>query len=146
MKLLIKITTAIALASVCIAVATVPVKAENGMPSQVTFLQKQMEIQKAENAKAQEYFKLQEARSKAEKRKISDIEMVKRQAMQGAVSGNNQLLDMGETVLQNANVDPYGCGNIALMDQAAYDGYVSGMALLEQIKQQTWMQYTFRTH
>ena len=145
MKLLMKITSLVAIAVVAAVVTVTPVKADS-IPSQVVFLMKQMEIQKAENAKAQEYFKLQEARSKAEKRKISDIEMVKRQAMEGAVSGNNQLLELGNTVLPYGTVDPNGCGNIALMDQAAYEGYVSGMAMLEKIKQDTWMQYTFRTH
>ena len=145
MKIITKITTVMAIAVVSALVAATPVKADS-IPSQVAFLKKQMDIQMAENAKAKEYFKLQEARSKAEKRKISDIEMVKRQAMEGAVSGNNQLLELGNTVLPNGTVDPNGCGNIALMDQAAYEGYVSGMAMLEKIKQDTWMQYTFRTH
>lgn len=146
MKLLSKITAVCVLMATITLVAPVAVKADNGMPSQVVFLQKQMEIQKAEIAKAKDYFKLQEARAKAEKRPISDIEVVKRQALEGIVQGDSQLLEFGNTALSYANVDPNGAGNIAIVDQAAYDGYVAGMANLEAIKQQTWMQYTFRTH
>lgn len=146
MKYLSKITTACVVIASCVLFAVNPVKADNGMPSQALFLQKQMEIQQAEIAKAKEYFKLQEARAKAEKRQISDIEMVKRQALEGIITGDNQLLDMGNTVMPYVSVDPLGAGNIALMDQAAYEGYVSGMAYLEDIKQKTWMQYTFRLH
>ena len=144
MKILSKLALTLMAALAGVIVLSVPVKA--AVPSQVEFLQKQMEIQMAENAKIQEYLKLQEAIAKAEKKPISDIEMVKRYAMQGIVDGNNYLLQMGNTVMPYAYVDPYGAGNIALMDQAAYEGYVSGMALLNQVKQDTWMQYTFRTH
>ena len=144
MKKLSKLALTLMAALAGVIVLSVPVKA--AVPSQVEFLQKQMEIQMAENAKIQEYLKLQEAIAKAEKKPISDIEMVKRYAMQGIVDGNNYLLQMGNAVMPYAYVDPYGAGNIALMDQAAYEGYVSGMALLNQVKQDTWMQYTFRTH
>ena len=146
MKLLSKIATLCVVASAFVLIIAAPVKAANGMPTQVEMLQKQMERQIAENAKAKEYFKLQEAKAKAEKRRISDIEMVKRQALEGMVSGNNQLLSMGDAAMSVANVDPNGAGNIAVMDQAAYEGMVSGLALLEDIKQKAWMQYTFRTH
>ena len=143
MKLLMKITSLVAIAAVAAVVTVTPVKADS-IPTQVVFLMKQMEIQKAENAKAQEYFKLQEARSKAEKRKISDIEMVKRQALEGMVQGNNNLLQMGDAAI--ALGQPDGEYNIAFLDQQAYEGFVAGMAELERVKRDTWMQYTFRTH
>ncbi len=146
MKVLTKIAFTVAASVASVVLVTVPVKAANGMPTQVVALQKQMDIQKAEIAKTQEYLKLQEARSKAEKRKISDIEMVKRAAMSGAAQGDALLLQYGETVMPYGTIDPNGAGHIATIDQAAYDGYVSGMAMLEKIKQDTWMQYTFRTH
>lgn len=144
MKLFSRITAVVLTSVVCLIVAATPVKAANGMPSQVEFLNNRMNIQRAENAKTQEYFKIQEAKSKAEKRPISDIEMVKRQALEGMVQGNNNLLEMGDRAL--AVGDPYGMGNIALVDQAAYEGFVTGMANLEEIKKQTWLTYTFRTH
>ena len=146
MKVLTKLAYTLAAMITAVLVLSVPVKADNGMPSQVAYLQKQMDIQKAEIAKTQEYLKLQEARSKAEKRKISDIEMVKRNAMTGAAQGDALLLEYGNTVMPYGTIDPNGAGHIATIDQAAYEGYVSGMALLEKIKQDTWMQYTFRTH
>lgn len=146
MKLLSKITTVCALAAACVLFAVNPVKAEEAVPSQVLFLQQQMAAQQAEIAKINAYFALQEARAKAEQRNISDIEMVKRQALEGIITGDNQLLQMGNTVLPYSQAYPLGAGNIALMDQAAYEGYVSGMAALEEVKKNTWMTYTFRLH
>ena len=145
MKLLSKLTIILSASIACVVLFATPVKAANGMPSrEEAFLKQQMTNQQTFNAKAQEYFDLQNQRAKAEKRPVSDIEMVKRQALEGMCVGNNNLLALGAINL--------GCGeasgeyNIAIMDQQAYEGFVSGMAELERVKQDTWMQYTFRTH
>lgn len=142
MKYLSKLALICTLAVAAVFVIKVDVKADS-IPSQVLYLQKQMANQKQQNMKAKEYIELQNARAKAEQRPVSDIEMVKRQALEGMMTGNNQLLDMGNVVLPNGTIDPSGCGNIAIMDQQAYEGMVSGLAYLEEIKQKTWMQYTF---
>ena len=145
MKLLSKITVVLSAVAIGMLIVTVPVKAANGMPSnEEIYLRKQMENQKAENAKAKEYYEIQNRKAKAEKRPVSDIEMVKRQALEGIVQGNNNLLQMGDAALTLGQAG--GEYNIAFMDQQAYEGFVSGMAELERIKQETWMQYTFRTH
>jgi len=146
MKNLSKLAVTLIAAVAGVVVLSVPVKADNAVPSQLQFLQAQMDLQKAENQKALEYIQLQTAIAAAQNRPISDAEKVKIAALQGMINGNNNLLQMGNVVMPNAYVDPYGAGNIALMDKAAYDGYVSGMALIDKIKQETWMQYTFRTH
>ena len=143
MKLLSKITAVLLTGATCIALAATPVKAD-AIPSQAVFLNEQMAIQQAEIAKTLNYFALQEAKAKAEGRPISDIEMVKRQALQGMVQGDYNLLDMGNRAI--AVGDPYGMGNIAIVDQAAYAGFVSGMKALEEVKKDTWLTYTFRTH
>jgi len=144
MKLLSKITAIVLTGATCLVLAATPVKAETGVPSQAVFLNERMNIQIAENAKALEYFQIQEAKAKAENRPISDIEMVKRQALEGMIQGNNNLLQMGNAAI--AVGDPYGMGNIALVDQAAYDGFTSGMKAIEEVKKNTWLNYTFRTH
>ena len=145
MRLIKKLTVMVSTVLAAAMILATPVMAANGMPSnEEIFLKKRMEIQKAENAKIEEYKKLQDQRAKAEKRKVSDIEMVKRQAMEGIVTGNNNLLDMGDINL--ACGQPAGEYNIAFLDQQAYEGYVAGMAELERVKRDTWMQYTFRTH
>lgn len=142
MKYLSKLLLICTLAVAAVLITKVDVKADS-VPSQVIYLQKQMANQKAANVSAKEYIQLQDARAKAEKRPVSDIEMVKRQALEGMMTGNNQLLQMGDIVLPNGTIDPSGCGNIAIMDQQAYEGMVSGLAYLEEIKQKTWMQYEF---
>lgn len=145
MKLIKKLLLSFLAVAFGVALLSTPVKAANGIPSnEELYLKKMMEQQKAENAKIEEYKKLQDQRAKAEKRKVSDIEMVKRQAMEGIVTGNNNLLDMGNINL--ACGQPAGEYNVAFLDQQAYEGYVAGMAELERVKRDTWMQYTFRTH
>lgn len=145
MKLLSKITVIISAAVACLVIFATPVKAANGMPSnEELFLRKQMANQQEFNESVQKYIELQNARAKAENRKVSDIEMTKRQAMEGMVQGNNNLLQMAQTTL--ACGQPSGEYNIAFIDQQAYEGYVSGMAELERVKRDTWMRYTFRTH
>ena len=143
MKLISKLTAIVLTGVTFITLLAAPVKAD-AIPSQAVFLNEQMAIQQAEIAKTLEYFALQEAKAKAEGRPISDIEMVKRQALQGMVQGDYNLLDMGNRAI--AVADPYGMGNIALVDQAAYAGFVSGMKALEEVKKDTWLTYTFRTH
>ena len=145
MRLIKKLTVIVSTVLAVTMILATPVMAANGMPSnEEMFLKKRMEIQKAENAKTSEYVKLQEQKSKAEKRPVSDIEMVKRQALEGMVQGNNNLLQMGDAAI--ALGQPDGEYNIAFLDQQAYEGFVSGMAELERVKRDTWMQYTFRTH
>ncbi len=145
MKVISKLTIAFAACVACVVLTAMPVKAANGMPSnEEQFLRQQMARQQEFNAKAKEYIELQNQRAKAEKRKVSDIEMLKRQAIEGMVQGNNNLLAMGEINL--ACGQPGGEYNIAFMDQQAYERYASGMAELERVKRDTWMQYTFRTH
>ncbi|MDO4189151.1 MAG: hypothetical protein Q4D29_09195 [Lachnospiraceae bacterium] len=145
MKLLSKLTIILSASVACLILFATPVKAANGMPSrEELFLKKQMENQQTFNAKTKEYIELQNLRAKAEKRPVSDIEMVKRQALEGMVTGNNNLLDMGAINLASGQAS--GEYNIAFMDQQAYEGFVSGMAELERVKRDTWMQYTFRTH
>lgn len=145
MTLLKKLSMSLMALFAGVLILSAPVKAANGMPSnEEIFLKKQMANQLEFNASVQAYIELQNQRAKAEKRKVSDIEMTKRQAMEGMVQGNNNLLTMGAINLGFG--DPQGEYNIAFMDQSAYEGYISGMAELERVKQQTWMQYTFRTH
>lgn len=145
MKLLKKFSVLLFAAVMGVMALNTPVLAANGIPTnEAKFLNDMMQRQIAENIKVQEYIKLQDARAKAEKRPVSDIEMTKRQAMEGIVQGNNNLLEMAAVTIGCG--EPSGQYNIAFMDQQAYEGYVSGMAALEKVKQDTWMQYTFRTH
>lgn len=145
MNIIKKLTLGFLAAIACVTVLNTPVFAANGMPSnEEMYLKKRMEIQMAENAKIKDYINLQNQRAKAEKRPVSDIEMLKRQAMEGIVQGNTNLLQIGEGAL--AIGQPDGEYHIAEIDTQAYEGYISGMAELERVKRDTWMQYTFRTH
>lgn len=146
MKLLKKITITLLATVTCVVALNSSVFADGkGMPSrEAKYLNEMMTRQLNENLKIQEYIKLQDAKSKIEKRPVSDIEMTKRQALEGIAQGNNLLLDMGATTIGCGEND--GMYNVAFLDQQAYEGFVSGMAALEKVKQDTWMQYTFRTH
>ena len=81
MKLLKKLSMSLMALFAGALILSTPVKAANGMPSnEEIFLKKQMANQLEFNASVQAYIELQNQRAKAEKKKVSDIEMTKRQA------------------------------------------------------------------
>ena len=141
MKILSKLSKVLALTVAAALIFAVPAKAAT--PEEVYLLQ-QMQLQQQANLLAQQYFLAQQAAALADGRKVSDIEMVKRQALEGMIVGNNGLLAMGNHVLSVGQ--PAGEANIAIMDDAARQGMISGYQMLEDIKKRTWMQYTFRAY
>lgn len=141
MNILSKLSKVLALTLAAALIFAVPAKAAT---PEETYLLQQMQLQQQANLLAQQYFLAQQAAALADGRKISDIEMVKRQALEGMIVGNNGLLTMGNQVLSVGQAA--GEQNVAIIDDAARQGMISGYAYLEDIKQKTWMQYTFRTH